>query len=69
MKARNYRKVYVNLPYMKCGKAKITWNGVDWLVSEGYGAFVSNVDEGDEPFFESIGEQEAEVVDLDANPN
>ena len=39
------------------------------ILAEGDGAFVRNVDEGDKLGFESIGEEEAEIVVLDANHN
>ena len=64
------RQVYVYLPMMKGGKAKVRLNGSDdAILEEGDGAFVRGVDEGDELAFESVGEEEAEVVVLDANPN
>lgn len=39
------------------------------MLEEGDGAFVSGVNAGDGLVFESIGQEEAEVVVLDANPN
>lgn len=69
------RKVYVYLPSSQKGqmgkKARIQLNSStnDWIMEEGDGLFVSEVDAGDELFFESVGNEEAEVVVLDANPN
>jgi quercetin 2,3-dioxygenase len=68
--SKENRQVYVYLPMMKGGKAKVRLNGSDdAILEEGDGAFVRSVDEGDELGFESIGEEEAEVVVLDANHN
>jgi len=68
--SKENRQVYVYLPMMKEGKAKVRLNGSDdAILEEGDGAFVRSVDEGDELGIESIGEEEAEVVVLDANHN
>jgi len=62
------RKTYIHVPMTKGGKAKIRLAGRDEsILSEGDGAFVSNVKAGDSLSFESIGEEEAEVVVLDSN--
>jgi redox-sensitive bicupin YhaK (pirin superfamily) len=62
------RKVYIHVPMLKKGAAKIRLDGREAAVlSEGDGAFVSNVQAGDVLSFESIGEAEAEVVVLDSN--
>lgn len=64
------RQVYVYLPMIKGGKAKVRLNGSDDAVlAEGDGAFVRSADEGDGLGFESIGEEQAEIVVLDANHN
>jgi hypothetical protein len=70
VRSKENRQVYVYLPMMKGGKAKVRLNGSDdAILTEGDGAFVRDVGEGDELGFESIGEEEAEVVVLDANDN
>ena len=70
VKFKSDRKVYVYLPQMKDGKARIRLNSSDEaILDEGDGAFVTGVNAGDELSFESIGTGEAEVVVLDANPN
>jgi redox-sensitive bicupin YhaK (pirin superfamily) len=69
VKFKSDRKMYVYLPQMKAGKARIRLNGSeDAVLEEGDGAFVSSVNAGDELVFESVGTEEAEVVVLDANP-
>lgn len=61
------RKVYVHLPMTKNGSAKIRLDGrEDAVLSEGDGAFISNVNAGDELSVESIGKAEAEVIVLDS---
>lgn len=61
------RKVYVHLPMTKNGSAKIRLDArEDAVLSEGDGAFISNVNAGDELSVESIGEAEAEVIVLDS---
>ncbi|KAL7947276.1 RmlC-like cupin domain-containing protein [Trichoderma barbatum] len=63
---KTQRKVYVHLPMLKGGKAKIRLDGrEDAELSEGDGAFVDGVQIGDKLMVESIGEAEAEVVVLD----
>ncbi|KAL6871852.1 RmlC-like cupin domain-containing protein [Trichoderma novae-zelandiae] len=63
---KNQRKVYVHLPMLKGGKAKIRLDGrEDAELSEGDGAFVDGVQIGDRLIVESIGEEEAEVIVLD----
>ena len=60
------RKVYVHVPMMKGGKAKIRLDGREGAeLSEGDGAFIEAVHAGDKLSFESIGSEEAEVVVLD----
>lgn len=62
------RKTYVHLPMTKGGKAKIRIAGrEESVLQEGDGAFVSKVNAGDILSFESIGEDEAEVLVLDSN--
>ncbi|KAL9595301.1 MAG: hypothetical protein Q9219_006523 [cf. Caloplaca sp. 3 TL-2023] len=64
--SKENRKVYVHLPMAHGGKSKIRL--VDGTVlSEGDGAFVSDVNAGDGLKIESIGTAEAEVVVLDSN--
>jgi hypothetical protein len=68
--SKENRQVYVYLPMMKGGKARVRLNGSDDVIlAEGDGAFVRSVDEGDELGFKSIGDEEAEIVVLDANHN
>jgi hypothetical protein len=70
VKFKSDRKVYVYLPQIKGGKSRVRLNGSeDAVLEEGDGAFVSGVNAGDGLVFESIGQEEAEVVVLDANPN
>jgi quercetin 2,3-dioxygenase len=70
VKFKSDRKVYVYLPQMKGGQARIRLNGSEGAVlEEGDGAFVSAANAGDELSLESIGTEEAEVVVLDVNPN
>jgi redox-sensitive bicupin YhaK (pirin superfamily) len=62
------RNVYVHLPMTKSGSMKIRLDGrEDAVLSEGDGAFITNVNAGDVLSFESIGEAEAEVVVLDSD--
>lgn len=65
VEAKSGRKVYVHLPMRKIG-ARIRLAGKTEL-GEGDGAFVSNVNAGDELQVESIGDGEAEVVVLDSS--
>lgn len=68
VESKKDRKTYVHLPMTKGGKAKIRLAGrEDSVLSEGDGAFVTNVNVGDALDIESIGEAEAEVVVLDSN--
>jgi hypothetical protein len=74
VKFKSDRKVYVYLPQIKGGKSRVRLNGSEDAVleeglEEGNGAFVSGVNAGDGLVFESIGQEEAEVVMLDANHN
>ncbi|KAF5130842.1 Quercetin 2,3-dioxygenase [Metarhizium anisopliae] len=63
---QNGRKVFVHLPMLKGGKAKIRLDGrEDAELDEGDGAFVEGVFAGDKLVVESIGEEEAEVIVLD----
>ncbi|KAL6878022.1 RmlC-like cupin domain-containing protein [Trichoderma longibrachiatum] len=63
---KNQRKVFVHLPMLKGGKARIRLDGrEDAELSEGDGAFVEGVYIGDRLIVESIGEEEAEVIVLD----
>ena len=59
------RKVYVHLPMRRIG-ARIRLAG-EVELGEGDGAFVSNVNAGDELQVESIGDGEAEAVVLDSS--
>ncbi|KAL9110523.1 MAG: hypothetical protein Q9227_004881 [Pyrenula ochraceoflavens] len=66
------RKVYVHVPMTKEGKAKIKLVGSGskeeaLLMNEGDGAFVEKVNTGDELTFESVGDEEAEVLVLDSH--
>ena len=62
------RKVYVHVPMMKGGSAKIRIDGrEDAVLGEGDGAFISDVNAGDVLGFESIGEAEAEIIVLDSD--
>jgi len=62
------RNVYIHLPMTKGGASKIRLDGrEDVVLSEGDGAFVSDVNAGDVLSFESIGEAEAEVIVLDSD--
>lgn len=61
------RKVYVHLPMARSGKAKVKLAGRDDMVlTEGDGAFITNVNGGDELLVESVGDAEAEIVVLDS---
>ncbi|KAG9258579.1 pirin domain-containing protein [Emericellopsis atlantica] len=61
------RKVFVHLPMTKNGKAKIRLDGrEDAELSEGDGAFIEGVAQGDKLVVESIGSAEAEVIVLDS---
>lgn len=62
------RHVYIHVPLTKDGNMKIRLDGrEDAVLSEGDGAFISNVNAGDVLSVESIGEAEAEVVVLDSD--
>ena len=65
VESKTGRKVYVHLPMRKIG-AKIRLQG-ELELSEGDGAFVENVNAGDEMLVESVGDGEAEMVVLDSN--
>jgi hypothetical protein len=68
VRSRTNRKTYVHLPMTKRGLAKIRLAGKeDVVLEEGDGAFVENVNAGDELWVSSIGEEEAEVVVLDSD--
>lgn len=68
VRAKSARKTYVHLPMTQRGGSKIRISGSeDVVLEEGDGAFVENVNAGDELFVQSIGEVEAEVVILDSN--
>jgi len=70
MTLKENRQVCVYLPMVKGGKAKVRPNGSDDAVSaESDGAFVRSADEGDRLGFESIGEEQAEIIVLNANHN
>ncbi|KAL7795813.1 RmlC-like cupin domain-containing protein [Trichoderma ceciliae] len=63
---KTQRKVYIHLPMLKGGKARIRLDGrQDAELSEGDGAFVDGVHVGDKLIVESFGEAEAEVIVLD----
>ncbi len=64
--SKSNRNVYVHLPIAKMG-AKLRLAGGETVLNEGDGAFVSQVNAGDELTFESVGDGEAEVVVLDSN--
>ncbi|KAK0111630.1 hypothetical protein ONS95_001975 [Cadophora gregata] len=62
------RHVYVHLPMTKGGASKVRIDGREEVVlSEGDGAFISDVNVGDVLSVESVGEAEAEVVVLDSD--
>jgi quercetin 2,3-dioxygenase len=62
------RNVYVHVPMLKGGSAKIRLDGrEDAVLGEGDGAYITGVNAGDVLSFESIGEAEAEVVVLDSD--
>ena len=66
--SKSGRRVYVHLPMTKNGKAKIRLSGSEQVeLAEGDGAFVSNVNAGDQLHVDSVGEADAEVVVLDSN--
>lgn len=68
VQSKSDRNTYVHLPMTKDGKAKIRIAGANTVeLGEGDGAFVSNINAGDELLVESIGEVDAEVVILDSN--
>jgi redox-sensitive bicupin YhaK (pirin superfamily) len=63
---QNKRKVFVHVPMVKGGKAKIRLDGrEDAELEEGDGAFIEGIFAGDKLVVESIGLEEAEVVVLD----
>jgi redox-sensitive bicupin YhaK (pirin superfamily) len=63
---QNKRKVFVHVPMLKGGKAKIRLDGrEDAELGEGDGAFIEGVFAGDKLVVESIGSEEAEVIVLD----
>ena len=67
-RGKSGRKTYVHLPMTRDGKAKVRLTGKDRVtLEEGDGAFVENVNSGDELVVESVGDEEAEVVVLDSN--
>jgi len=66
--SKSDRKIYIHVPMTKRGRAKIRLaEKENSVLSEGDGAFVSNVNAGDTLSLESIGEEEAEVVVVDSN--
>ena len=65
VRSRKGRKVYLHLPMRRVG-AKVRVEG-GAVLEEGDGAFVEEVDAGEEVLVESIGEGEAEVVVLDSD--
>jgi quercetin 2,3-dioxygenase len=68
VRSKSNRKAYIHLPMTKGGLSKIRLSGAEAVVlEEGDGAFVANVNAGDQLFMESIGDTEAEVVVLDSN--
>lgn len=69
VRSKSNRKIYIHLPMTKGGLSKVRLSGgtEDIVLEEGDGAYVENVNAGDELFVESIGEAEAEVVVLDSN--
>lgn len=66
VRERSGRKVYLHFPMTKEGKARIRLDGKE-VLKEGDGAFVSDVNAGDELLVESVGDEDAEVVVLDSN--
>jgi len=65
--SKSDRKVYIHVPEMKGGKAKIRLDGrEDATLKEGDGAYVTHVNANDVLRFESVGEAEAEVVVIDS---
>lgn len=68
VRSKSNRKTYIHLPMTQQGGSKIRLGGrEDVVLEEGDGAFVENVNAGDELLVESIGGAEAEVVVLDSN--
>lgn len=68
VKDKKNRKVYLHLAMTQNGKAKVRVGGEDGKVlGEGDGAYVSNVNAGDQLPVESVGSADAEVVVLDSN--
>ena len=62
------RRVYFHLPMTKNGQAKVRLNGSERLdLSEGDGAFVQDVSQGDVVKVENLTDVEAEVIVLDSN--
>lgn len=67
-RSRANRNVYIHVPMTKGGNAKVRLAGrEDSVLSEGDGAYISEVNAGDVLSVESIGEAEAEVIVLDSN--
>ena len=66
VQSKTDRKVYLHLPMSK-KRAKVTVAGGETLLEEGDGAFVENVNVGDELRIESVGEEQAEIVVLDSD--
>ena len=67
VRAKEGRKVYLHLPMVKEGAARVRVDGREEAVlSEGDGAFVEGLRVGDVLGVESVGEAEAEIVVLDS---
>ena len=65
VQSKKDRKLYVHLPMRKIGAKIRLAKNLD--LDEGDGAFVENVNAGDELLVESIGDGEAELVVLDSD--
>jgi hypothetical protein len=65
---QNNRNVYIHLPGTQIKMAKIRLSGyMEVFLDEGDGAFITNVNVGDEVFVQSVGSSDAEVIILDSN--
>ena len=68
VRKRSNRNIYIHLPGTQTKMAKIRLGGSrEVLLDEGDGAFITNVNVGDEIFVQSVGSSDAEVIVLDSN--